>query len=458
MATTQGAIYCRISKDAEGLALGVDRQRQDCLELARQQDIEVAPERILIENDTGASTRSRKPRPVYDQLKQMVADGEVQAVVFYSNSRLTRRPLELEDWITLHERTSVRLVSKVSGNDDLGTADGRMVARIKASVDAAEAERISERVKRTFEQRRADGHASTGGYRPFGFTSSRKDATIIPIEAECVRLGARILLAGGTYGEVAREWTRLDVKPVSAKTWQRDSIRGIYRSGRIAGLVTYQGEVVGAATGGGIIDRATWEAVQGAAEHAPARPPSVRRHVLSGFVYCGICGATMVVQGLAYKCVPQRQGCGGTRRDKAWLDAFVDGYVREKLAAAGPVEVGPATSTRGELIENLEKRIGALRARFEAEDSDLAPEDYFPSLTAMRGRVNELRKQEADSARRVAAATSTEPLAVWEQDDAAFLTARRNIVAGLISGIYVKPIGRIGRRPIPTDSVDILPA
>jgi site-specific DNA recombinase len=40
----------------------------------------------------------------------------------------------VERLITAHDRTGVEFRTVVSGRDDLSTADGRMVARTKASV------------------------------------------------------------------------------------------------------------------------------------------------------------------------------------------------------------------------------------------------------------------------------------------------------------------------------------
>ena len=59
--------------DSFDVRRGNERQRQDCVELAAHHGLDVPAERILIENDTGASTRSKKARPVYDHLKAMVA-------------------------------------------------------------------------------------------------------------------------------------------------------------------------------------------------------------------------------------------------------------------------------------------------------------------------------------------------------------------------------------------------
>ena len=61
---TRAVIDTRISRDAEGE--GVERQRQDCLDRAAPEGWQVVD--VLVENDVGASSYSRKPRPLYGQL------------------------------------------------------------------------------------------------------------------------------------------------------------------------------------------------------------------------------------------------------------------------------------------------------------------------------------------------------------------------------------------------------
>ena len=136
--TKTAAIYARISLDAEGAELGVRRQEDDCRALAQQRGLEVAE--VYVDNDMGASTRSKaKRRPDVERLLADARAGHFSVVLAYSNSRLTRRPLELETLIALHEQCGTTFETVVSGSDDLSTADGRMVARIKANIDAAEA-------------------------------------------------------------------------------------------------------------------------------------------------------------------------------------------------------------------------------------------------------------------------------------------------------------------------------
>src|SRR5436190_22326395 len=127
----RAAVYCRISKDAEKRGEGVERQRADCEALVKRLRARVVA--VYEDNDIGASTKSKKRRPGFDAMIAAVEAGEVDVIVAYSNSRLTRRPLEFETLIQLHERTGARIATVASGEDDLSTADGRMVTRIKAS-------------------------------------------------------------------------------------------------------------------------------------------------------------------------------------------------------------------------------------------------------------------------------------------------------------------------------------
>jgi DNA invertase Pin-like site-specific DNA recombinase len=88
---------------------------------------------------------------------QDVIAGGIDVMLAYSTSRLTRRPLEYERLIELTALTGLDIQTVVSGPVQLGTADGRAIARVLAVIDAAEAERMSERVTRAKLQRAEQG-------------------------------------------------------------------------------------------------------------------------------------------------------------------------------------------------------------------------------------------------------------------------------------------------------------
>src|SRR5664280_3914608 len=98
------------------------------------------------------------------------------------DSRLTRQPRQLEDWIDAAEDHGL-LLTTANGEADLSTDGGRLVARIKASVARAEVERKSARQIRAAAQR-ADRGKPPSGARLRGYTDG---GLIVADEALVVR-------------------------------------------------------------------------------------------------------------------------------------------------------------------------------------------------------------------------------------------------------------------------------
>jgi site-specific DNA recombinase len=391
---TRAVVYTRISRDPEGEALGVARQRLDCLDRASREGWTVVD--ILVENDVGASSYSRKPRPVYAELLQRARRREFDVILAYSNSRLTRRPLELEELIRLHEATGVRLCTVVSGDDDLGTADGRMVARIKASVDAGEAERVSERTRRAKLQRARQGQPMTGGGRPFGYANDR--LTVIDEEAAAIRDAANRVLGGESLVSIVAEWNRAGTPAtVHGGLWTQRTLRGILRSPRIAGLSEHKGKVVGTAVWPAIIDRDSWERIR-AEISAPGHGKHEHR-LLSGLLRC-VCGSRMSPTGRAglYRCapVPGTGGCGRVARKYGPLEE----WVVERWADHMTKLTGSEYWTREEDLtspdddvlaaeeDEVTRRIGTLRDRWAA--GQIGDEDFFPLIAQLRSRLAQI--------------------------------------------------------------------
>ena len=73
--------------------------------------------------------------------------GEFAHVIAWHPDRLTRHPLQLEALVDLLEATKTRVVTVSAGEYDLGTATGRMCARVVGAVARHESERIGERLR-----------------------------------------------------------------------------------------------------------------------------------------------------------------------------------------------------------------------------------------------------------------------------------------------------------------------
>jgi DNA invertase Pin-like site-specific DNA recombinase len=152
-------IYVRISQDRESAEKRVRAQEVDCRAVAQALGWDVVS--VVPDNDTGASSKSRKPRPGFAEVRRLVEGREVDAVIAYSTSRPTRCPAELEEVIGWHDRHGIPLAT-VAGQLDLGTGNVVMLARVLDAVDANEADTISERVKPRALDNAMDGHANGG--------------------------------------------------------------------------------------------------------------------------------------------------------------------------------------------------------------------------------------------------------------------------------------------------------
>ncbi|MCK8468084.1 recombinase family protein [Microbacterium sp. KSW4-16] len=433
------AIYCRISEDREGLEVGVQRQEDDCRELATRLGYEVPEHLVFIENDVSASTRSSKPRPLYEQVMAAARRGEVQAILAYSNSRLTRRPMEVEDLIRLYEQTGVRVRTVVSGDDDLSTADGRMVARIKGNVDAAEAERTSERVKRARAQAVAEGRWR-GGPRPYGF--EHDGVTIRTEEAEVIRWATRNLLEGRTIRALVHDLNERGVPSTSGKKWATNALREMVLRPRNAGLISTgqrshgNFQIHGKAVWEPLVPEDTWRALFDKLTH-PDRATNGGKSSLtwlgSGVYRCGVpdpetgevCGAPLRVA--------RRGGTAASPEPPRWfyrcpdrahlaiaqpkLDAYVLGQVADLVRDP---RIIAALSPKGVDLEPDRQAVAVLRQRLRQTDLDydndlINAQRHSVKTAKLSAEIAVIEKRMAQAAQR---GTSSPILAAVDPGDA----------------------------------------
>ncbi|MCR2819060.1 recombinase family protein [Microbacterium sp. zg.Y1090] len=322
------AIYARISSDPSGQALGVQRQLEDCRKLAAERGWPVADEYV----DNDVSAYSGKRRPEYERMLADVRDGMRDAVIVYNMDRLTRRPIELEEFTAVSQRAGLRHVATATTDVDLGSDDGLFMARITAAVAAKESARKSERVRRKMQQNAERGLPGGGANRPYGYEEDK--VTVNPAEAAIVREIVGRYIAGESARAIAEDLRERGVPTATGVEWRSTTIRGILLSPRIAGLRAHRGEIVGKAVWDPIISIEqrqqvlnTLEQKQSSGRRAP------RRYLLSGLLRCGKCGGKLFaaarVNERRYVCSsgPDHRGCGGimvnAARAEEWIAAAV---------------------------------------------------------------------------------------------------------------------------------------
>jgi hypothetical protein len=271
-----------------------------------------------------------------------------------------------------------------------------MVARIKASVDAAEAERVSERTRRAKLQRARQGRPMTGGGRPFGYANDR--LAVIDDEAAAIRDASRRVLGGESLVSIVAEWNRAGTPAtVHGGLWTQRTLRGILRSPRIAGLSEHKGKVVGTAVWPAIIDRDSWERIR-VEISAPGHGKHEHR-LLSGLLRC-TCGSRMSPTGRAglYRCapVPGTGGCGRVARKYQPLEEYViaqwAAHMTELTGSVYWTHEEDLTATDDAALaaeeEEVTRRIATLRDRWAA--GQVGDEDFFPLIEQLRARLAEI--------------------------------------------------------------------
>ena len=119
------AIYTRLSKDDNNDELGVTRQLKACTALADRLGWTVAAR--FTDDDVSAYDK-RKRRPGFETLLQAIKNGDVDALIVWHVDRLYRSMRDLERVIDVAEVARIQLRTVNSGDLDLSTSAGKMVA------------------------------------------------------------------------------------------------------------------------------------------------------------------------------------------------------------------------------------------------------------------------------------------------------------------------------------------
>ncbi|TXH10233.1 MAG: recombinase family protein [Spirochaetes bacterium] len=400
------AIYARISADVEGTGLGVARQLEDCRKLAADRGWPVGAE--YVDNDVSAF--SGKPRRQYARMLADLASGDRDAVIVYNLDRLHRRPVELEEFVTLCESVGVRDVATVTADIDLGNDDGLFMARIFAAFAAKESGRKSARIRRKMLQN-AQAGLPHGSARPFGYEADK--ITVRESEAAVVREMVDRYLAGQSLRSLTIWLNESQVAPSVAASWQTTAVRQVLSSGRIAGLREHRGEVIGQAVWPAIITPVQRDRVLARmAARSVTKTRTARTYLLSGMLRCGRCGNRLYSQARhsnpqnrirRYVCLkgPDHGGCG------------------RLTVVAAPVEELLAEAVLARLDSPQLADVLAGKATADADVSALAAQ-----VDADQERLDELAGLYADGA-----ITAREWIAARDPITERITTARRDIAA-----------------------------
>ncbi len=403
---TAAAVYARISSDQDGTALGVQRQVKDCRKLAGGLGWTIAEE--YVDNDISAFSGKRRPR--YEAMLADIAEGRRDAVLVYHADRLTRRPIELEQFLEVVTAAGVGHVRFVAGGDlDLGNGDGLLVLRMLAAVAANESASKSRRLRRKFEENAAAGLPHGGSNRPFGFDDDR--ITHRPDEAEVIRTLAARFIAGESYRSLVQWLDDEGVRTVNGGVWRTMSLRTMLTNPRMAGLREHRGEIVGPAVWEPIITLEDRDRILSRVRAKAASGRRVpQRYLLSGLLRCGKCGVRLYSSrrqtSRRYVCLsgPDHGGCGRLTVVAEPVEDLITDAVLYRLdtpelaeALTGSAQADAETAAMAEQIAADRAQLDELAQLYAAKA--IPAREWLAARNPIEERINAAERRLARAAR-----------------------------------------------------------
>jgi len=215
--------YARVSTTDQamnGNSLGIQREKIEAMAALLDADLLD----VVVED---ASARDLN-RPGMQRVLKMVRGREVDAVIVHKLDRLTRSVRDLGGLLERFDKANVSLVS-VSESLDTGTAAGRLVGNVLASVGQWEREAIAERTREALQAKRARGERT--GNLPYGYLLA-EDGTHLEQEPGEQRIlsGIRRYRKQGLSGQAIAD--RLNARGYTTRRggqWHRQYVYNLLR-------------------------------------------------------------------------------------------------------------------------------------------------------------------------------------------------------------------------------------
>ena len=176
------AIYCRVStEDQEREGTSLHTQLEACLVKSKELGYEAPEQYNFSETWPGADT----DRPKLNELRKLIKNRLVDAVICFSTDRLARNPIHIAIIAEECDRQEVELIFVTEPLDN--SAEGQLIRYVKGYAAQVEREKIRERTMRGKKAKAREGKLSTGGTSPFGYYYVGGKREINLDEAEIVK-------------------------------------------------------------------------------------------------------------------------------------------------------------------------------------------------------------------------------------------------------------------------------
>lgn len=438
--TKKTALYIRVSTDAqreEGYSIDAQKEMLSAFCVSKR----IENYEFFID---GGFSGSNLERPEMKRLIAEAKEKKICRVIVYKLDRLSRS--QRDTLYLIEEIFNPNGIDFVSMNESMDTSTplGRLMLGILSAFAQLERENIKERTRMGMTERVKAGFWPGGGRVPFGYDYDPEKGILVPnSDAQTVRLIYNLYLSGTPMYKIA--------KTVGLK-YERLAVQILKRKSN-AGYIVYNGkEYKGRHEP--IISEETYNEAMALMEERSKKRLTDSEYLLSGIVYCGVCGAKMRYQkwgksGAKLCCYSKDKNKPYLVKDpdcdneNVWASEVEDAVVGDILELSYKIEKGalPEADITGALSAKklqCEKKLKRLYSLYAADGDEVlksAIAEVKKELEKAEAALSDEKKKEAEAKKREGKRKKLETLKdTWE-----FMTEKekRNIVRSLVSKVTV---------------------
>jgi site-specific DNA recombinase len=258
-----------------------------------------------IYKDAGISAKNIN-RPEFARMMSDIEGGKIDVILCTKLDRLFRNTKDFIDTTEYFDKKNIKFVC-LEADIDTTTASGRAFSAIRAVFGQLERETTGERVRDVMRSRAEQGKWN-GGITPYGYFSKDKQLIINDKEARVVRDIYNTYMQNRSIRNTVHRLNDDDKKTRDNKLWTLTSVRRILTNPFYYGFLTYSKRshnfngqlrrnktyILNPGKHSQIISKELFDKVQAIIQQqTKAAPRTNAKYMLTGIVYCGVCGSRM---------------------------------------------------------------------------------------------------------------------------------------------------------------------
>ena len=280
-------LYVRYSSSNQ-TEQSIEGQTRVCQEFCQRHNIKIVE--IYADRATSASKDIEKRV----SFLKMIKDSEkhlFDAVIVYKLDRFSRTRYDMANYKYRLKKNGVQLISATENITN--TPEGIILESVLEGMAEFYSVELSQKINRGMRES-AYKHNDIGGHPPLGYKIVNKKLVIDEATAPIVREAFKMYADGHTVAEICRTFNDRGWRTSKGARFGKSSFSKMFHNERYIGVYTFH-EYRAENAIPAIIDKDLWNRVQA---RVSAQKPSgtfkaKRLYLLSGKLFCGLCGAKM---------------------------------------------------------------------------------------------------------------------------------------------------------------------